>query len=97
MELHFFFKELWYHICKTFKINLYTLLKASGLKKTPWLRRLILKLYPLFKTQEPENRTHFSDTYPSWLTKRKARSGQYIMSSLPVLSAMSIIYREENF
>ena len=58
MELHFFFfKEFWYHICTAFKINLYTLLKASGLKKDTLVKTLNIELYPMFETQEPENRT----------------------------------------
>ena len=71
MTIDVYEKNYWYYKCRPLIASLHTL-KSFQSKKTPCLRRLIVKLRTLFKTQDLENHTLFSGTY---LHKTKYGSG----------------------
>ena len=64
-------EKYWYCRCWLLIASLRSLWKdAFQSKKTPCSRRLIVKLYTLFKTQDIENHTLFSGTNPYMPNKR---------------------------
>ena len=64
-KLTFLKKTLWYHLRKLLNGSFHTLFKASGPKTHPVqnAKKIIVKLYTMFKNQEPKNHTLFSGTY----------------------------------
>ena len=67
MDLNCLENNCWYHTCRPLIVNLHILLwlpvQKHALFKT--LNSKIVKLYTAqFKTQDPENHTLFSGTYP---------------------------------
>ena len=59
--LDFLEKNCWFNTCRPLIANLHALFKASGPKRHPVQ---IVKLYTLFRTQDPEKHTLFSGTRP---------------------------------
>ena len=57
-------KEVWVELCHRGLQTPIPCLRQETLQKTPCSRRLMVKLYTPLKTQDLDNRTLFSGTYP---------------------------------